>query len=81
MAWVACPIEHGDDAAHRVAENDRIHDADGVAESPDVICALLEGPVCRVLPCRSSMIAQVEIDITCASSVNVEKWDLKYEWS
>ena len=62
MAGMARPVEHRDEAAHRVAVHDRPGDAKDVAERPHVVGADLERPVRRVVPRRATVVAQVEVD-------------------
>jgi hypothetical protein len=62
VARVARPVQHGHEAAHRVAVDHRPDDADRVAEGAQVVGAHLEAPVRRVAPRRPAMSPQVQID-------------------
>ena len=59
---MSCGVEHGDEATHRVAVDDRPGDADGVAEGAHVVGADFERPVVRVVPGRATVVPEVEVD-------------------
>jgi hypothetical protein len=55
VAGVARRVEHCDEAAHRVAVDDRPGDAEGVAERTDIVGTQLEAPGCRIAPFGAAM--------------------------
>ncbi len=62
VAGMSRAVEHRDEAAHRVAEDDRPRDPEDVAERPHVVGAGLERPVRRVLPRRPAVVPQVQVN-------------------
>ena len=62
VARMTGAVQHRDEATHRVAQDDRPGDADGVAECPHVVRAGFEGPRVRVVPGRAAMVPQVQVD-------------------
>src|SRR4029453_7183745 len=62
MPGVARPVDHGNEPAQRVAQDDRPSNADGVAEGTHVVGAHLEAPGRRIAPLRTAVAAQVEVD-------------------
>ena len=58
MARVAGAVQDRHDAAHRMAEDDRPDDAQGVAEGAHVVRAQLEAPVGRVVSCRPAVVTR-----------------------
>jgi hypothetical protein len=52
----------GHEAAERIAEHDRLLDAEHIAESPDVVTPLVEGPQRWIAMIAASVAAMVEGD-------------------